>query len=73
MVLRICGSANIRCSDGNIKEICDKEIKKGKLKSCHGECCKTDNCNNYTPSVATGIMATKFALFLTMFTSFMFA
>ena len=59
---------NCASNDPNIKdcpnpdETCELGIKKHKLKSCHAACCKTDNCNNYTPSSASGVMATKFVL-----------
>lgn len=55
------------CPDARAKEKCDV-LKKDGYKSCRIECCKTDNCNNYTPGGAIGIMATKFATFLMLFT-----
>ncbi|XP_028395950.1 uncharacterized protein LOC114519958 isoform X1 [Dendronephthya gigantea] len=53
--------------------LCDAEIENGDVKSCRAECCKTDNCNNYTPSSATGIMATKITVFVMMFSCFLFS
>ena len=41
--------------------------------SCAFECCATDNCNNYTPSSATGVMVTKFTLSLMVIVGFIFA
>jgi hypothetical protein len=43
------------------------------VKSCALECCNTDNCNNYTPSSATGVMVTKFTLSLMVIVGFIFA
>ncbi|CAB4041019.1 Hypothetical predicted protein [Paramuricea clavata] len=43
------------------------------LKSCAAACCTTDNCNNYTPSSATGVMVTKFTLSLMVIVGFIFA
>ncbi|CAB4026048.1 Hypothetical predicted protein [Paramuricea clavata] len=43
------------------------------LKSCAFACCTTDNCNNYTPSSATGVMVTKFTLSLMVIVGFIFA
>ncbi|CAB4026047.1 Hypothetical predicted protein [Paramuricea clavata] len=43
------------------------------LTSCAFECCTTDNCNNYTPSSATGVMVTKFTLSLMVIVGFIFA
>ncbi len=52
------------CPDAD--NTCEKRITLFKLKSCAAVCCKTDNCNNYTPTPtpgsATGIMVAKFTL-----------
>ena len=50
------------CPD--VEKQCDERSKSLKLKACAGACCKTDNCNNFTPSSAAGIMVTKFTLVL---------
>ena len=34
----------------NADKTCRSMIGKNNMKSCAGACCKTDNCNNYTPS-----------------------
>ena len=50
----------------NAEKSCHDDLKKSNwtAPSCVGFCCKTDNCNNFTPStsIATGIMVTKFTL-----------
>ena len=62
-VLRDCDTRNY-CPDA--KKTCDNLKKIEKFKSCKGDCCQTDKCNNYDPtsSTATGIMVSKFALIL---------
>jgi hypothetical protein len=63
IVARSCDSTNINdkfCPDPD--DICQKEISKNNSKSCFGVCCSTDNCNNYTPTSATGIMVAKFSM-----------
>ena len=52
------------CPDA--EDTCRKETKLENLKACAGACCKTDNCNNFTPSgsSATGIIVSKFTLIL---------
>ncbi len=57
----------------NAEESCKREIDQRKLKSCLAACCTTDKCNNYTPSSATGVMATKNILCLMAFVGFLFA
>ncbi|XP_028395951.1 uncharacterized skeletal organic matrix protein 2-like isoform X2 [Dendronephthya gigantea] len=64
VVYRGCAVKDI-CTDA--EERCSNEIKNGTYTSCHLECCQTDNCNNYTPSSATGVMATKITVFVMIF------
>ena len=45
---------------------CEKRTKLFSLKSCAAMCCKNDNCNNYTPSSASGFVVGKFALCITI-------
>jgi hypothetical protein len=55
VVDRDCDDPSDRaCPDAD--DTCDKRTTKFSLKSCAAVCCKTDNCNNYTPSSASGIM-----------------
>ena len=48
------------CPDAD--DTCEKRTRLYSLKSCAAMCCKTDNCNNYTPSSASGFMVGKFTL-----------
>ncbi len=57
---RDCARTSV-CPD--IANECDYWLKRPNRKSCLAECCDTDNCNNYTPSSAPGVMITKFTLF----------
>ena len=57
----------------NADETCRSKTGKNNLKSCAGACCTTDNCNNYTPSSAYGVMATKSILCLMAIVGFLFA
>ena len=65
---RSCARTNDTINDCN--KPCESGIKEKKLKSCHIECCKTDNCNNYTLSSASGVMATRFVLSLMVLVAF---
>jgi hypothetical protein len=67
---RSCSNADL-CKDP--EKGCNLVTKKFKLKSCAFDCCNTDNCNNYTPSSATGVMVTKFTLSLMVIVGFIFA
>jgi hypothetical protein len=69
-VVRSCGASFV-CSYAKIG--CDLLIKEGKMKSCAAACCTTDNCNNYTPSSATGVMVTEFTLSLMVIVGSIFA
>ncbi|CAB4036529.1 Hypothetical predicted protein [Paramuricea clavata] len=63
IIARSCDSTNVNdkfCPDPDV--FCEKEISKNNSKSCFGVCCSTDNCNNYTPTSATGIMVAKFSM-----------
>ena len=60
-VARNCATVKV-CS--NSEQACSTATKIEGLKACVGACCETDNCNNFTPSSAAGIMVTKFTLVL---------
>lgn len=51
---------------GNKDKTCDA-LHLFDIEYCAGDCSNTDNCNNYTPSGATGIMATKCVMTITGF------
>ena len=73
-VARDCANRNpADKSCPNAEEACKRETDKRKLKSCLLACCTTDNCNNYTPSSATGVMSTQTILCLMAFVGFLFA
>jgi hypothetical protein len=57
----------------NVENACNHLTKQRDLKSCAAACCTTDNCNNYTPSSATGVMVTKFTLSLMVIVGLIFA
>ncbi len=69
-VERGCGAGTI-CPN-NAGKICDV-IRALGAKSCAVDCCDTDNCNNYTPSSAPGVMITKFTLSLMVIVAYLFA
>ena len=56
----------------NAEKTCKEESKLEDLKACAGACCKTDNCNDFTPSTssASGIMVAKLALILMVIAGF---
>jgi hypothetical protein len=70
LVVRSCGDSII-CP--NAKPLCDFLTLISKHKLCAAACCTTDNCNNYTPSSATGVMVTEFTLSLMVIVGFIFA
>jgi hypothetical protein len=74
-VIRNCANSDptdkVDCP--NAEKTCERRIIIYSLKSCVGVCCRTDNCNNYTPSSASGILATKFILCLMVIAGFLFA
>ena len=62
-VVRDCGDSHGRCPDP--EKGCSEAKKQNKnIKACAGACCKTDKCNNFTPSSATGIVVAKITLIL---------
>ena len=62
-VARDCDNPNYRaCPDS--EKTCETRTSRENLKSCAAACCTTDNCNNYTPSGATGVVLAKFTLCL---------
>ncbi|CAB4002008.1 Hypothetical predicted protein [Paramuricea clavata] len=67
---RSCGVADL-CLD--TEKACNLTTTKLNLASCAFECCNTDNCNNYTPGSATGVMVTKFTLSLMVIVGLNFA
>ncbi|CAB3994577.1 Hypothetical predicted protein [Paramuricea clavata] len=72
VTVRSCDDPNDRsCPDAD--DTCEKRTSKFNLKSCAGMCCTTDNCNNYTPSSATGIMVAKFSLCVMVIVGFFLA
>jgi hypothetical protein len=72
VTVRSCDDPSDRaCPDAD--ETCEKRTSKFNLKSCAGMCCTTDNCNNYTPSSATGIMVAKFSLCVMVIVGFFLA
>ncbi len=72
-VIRDCDK-DLRDKDcPNFDETCTLKSEQEKLKSCAGACCTTDYCNNYTPSSADGVMATKSILSLMAIVGFLFA
>ncbi len=66
---RDCG---VNVCPNNAGKICDVLRALG-AKSCVADCCDTDNCNNYTPSSAPGVMITKFTLSLMVIVAYLFA
>ena len=70
-IARGCPRTSV-CPD-NTAKVCDDWLKRPNGKSCAAECCDTDNCNNYTPSSAPGVMVTKFTLSLMVIVAFLFA
>ncbi len=73
-VIRNCANSVPADKDcPNAEATCERRTDKYKLKSCHGACCTTDKCNDYTPSSAAGVMATKTILCLMAFVGFLFA
>ena len=73
-VARDCGNGNPSDKDcPDAEDTCERRTKANALKSCVAACCQTDNCNNYTPSSASGVMATKFILCLMVIAGFLFA
>ncbi|CAB3994578.1 Hypothetical predicted protein [Paramuricea clavata] len=65
-------NANDRlCPDG--AKTCERKTKETNLKSCVGICCSSDNCNNYTPNSAPGVMAAKFILCLMVIVGYFLA
>ncbi|CAB3998744.1 Hypothetical predicted protein [Paramuricea clavata] len=69
-VERSCGTS---ATCFNTERACNVLTRLFGLKSCAFECCTTYNCNNYTPSSATGVMVTKFTLSLMVIVGFIFA
>ena len=61
-VARDCGDSHGRCPD--TEKACSEAFKQSHLKTCAMACCKTDKCNNFTPSSATGIVVAKITLIL---------
>ena len=63
--------SNRVCPDA--EDTCEKRSKLHDFKSCAVMCCKSDNCNNYTPSSASGFTVEKFALCITIIVGLFFA
>ena len=66
-VIRGCDEDYLKltfCPDA--EKTCSVFTKSSNLKACAGACCRTDKCNEFTPSgsSATGIIVSKFTLIL---------
>ncbi|CAB3994798.1 Hypothetical predicted protein, partial [Paramuricea clavata] len=68
------------CDEAELCQDPEKGCNRATTKSCAFDCCNTYNCNNYTPSSAsgapsstTGVMVTKFTLSLMVIVGFIFA
>ncbi len=71
-VLRNCDDPKDKyCPDAD--KTCRSLTEKNNLTYCAAACCTTDYCNNYTPSSADGVMATKSILSLMAIAGFFFA
>ena len=63
-VVRNCADNSDACPDP--EKVCSElnKLNKNSVKACAAACCKTDKCNNFTPSSATGIVVAKITLIL---------
>ena len=62
MVHRDCDNHGIFCPKN--EKFCETSNRLQDNIACTSYCCNTDNCNNFTPGSASGIMVTKFTFIL---------
>ena len=63
VVVRNCDSDAKEKYCPDAEKSCRDKTKTGVVKSCAGFCCKTDQCNNYTPTGgSTGLLSAKLTL-----------